>query len=113
MPRLAAVASAYENNIGAVTFIARQELIDLVDAYPEEWILDAIRSAVTHEHRHLAYIQGCLANWKRDGRGKSPPQKRTEPTAGAPPEMVAAICSAGIRPATLTPKKRADVEAVA
>jgi len=111
---LAAVASAYENNIGAVTFIARQELIDLVDAYPEEWILDAIRSAVTHEHRHLAYIQGCLANWKRDGRSKSPPQKRTEPTAGAPPEMVAAICSAwGYDPATLTPKKRADVEAVA
>jgi DnaD/phage-associated family protein len=63
----AEVFSAYQNNIGAVTKITMDKLDgDILDFTPE-WVTAAIGEAVRHEKRSLAYVEGILKGWKRDG----------------------------------------------
>jgi DnaD/phage-associated family protein len=65
---LASVVAAYEDNIGLVTQMLRDELIDAVDEYPADWIIDAIRVAVTQNVRKWKYALAVLENWKKNGR---------------------------------------------
>lgn len=66
--RLASVSRAYEGNIGLITQMTADAIKDLVDEYPEGWILDAIQVAVNNNVRKLSYITAVLKNWKVKGR---------------------------------------------
>lgn len=76
---VAAVASAYEKNIGLITPMIADELKDLLDTYPELWITDAIGIAVLSEKRNLRYVNGILKKWqtegKSNGKGRDAPTK--------------------------------------
>ncbi len=69
-PALAAAAQAYENNIGLLTGAIGERLAELVDEYPDGWVVDAIKRATELEKRSLAYGIGILKGWHRDGRGR-------------------------------------------
>ncbi len=58
----------YENNIGMINPIIAEELRLAEETYPEQWIRDAFREAVTRNKRSWRYIAVILDRWDRDGR---------------------------------------------
>jgi len=58
----------YESNIGALTPILREKLMEDEQTYPPEWIEDAIREAVELNKRSWRYVQRILERWAAEGR---------------------------------------------
>lgn len=78
------VFALYEQNIGMLTPMIADELREAEEQYPEEWIKDAIREAVSLNKRSWRYIVRILENWQTEGRsddaqrrqaGKTDPDK--------------------------------------
>jgi DnaD/phage-associated family protein len=59
----------YEENIGAITPMMAEILKDDEKTYPNSWIEDAIRIAVTRNARNWKYVQAILDRWQKEGRG--------------------------------------------
>ena len=59
----------YEQNIGLLTPLIAEELLEASRAYPAEWIEDAFREAVGYNRRHWRYIRRILETWATEGRG--------------------------------------------
>ena len=62
------IFALYEQNVGALTPILADELRDAEQQYPEEWIRDAIKIALTNNARSWNYIEAILRSWKEKGR---------------------------------------------
>jgi DnaD/phage-associated family protein len=58
----------YEQNIGLVTPIIADRLVDALEHFPEAWISEAIGEAVSYNRRNWRYIQRILENWATEGR---------------------------------------------
>ena len=58
----------YEQNIGPLTPLLAQELMDAEATYPTEWIQDAFREAVALNKRSWRYVQRILERWAAEGR---------------------------------------------
>jgi DnaD/phage-associated family protein len=58
----------YEQNIGLVTPIIADRLVDALERFPEAWIAEAIGEAVSYNRRNWRYIQRILENWATEGR---------------------------------------------
>jgi len=71
-----AVFAAYKNNIGMLTPMNADALKADIDDYTQDWVLAAIEYAVKQEKKSLAYVEGVLKGWKRDGL--TDPRKQTE-----------------------------------
>jgi len=59
----------YEQNIGMLTPMIAEELREAEEQYPEEWIKDAIREAVSLNKRSWRYIARILERWTTEGKG--------------------------------------------
>jgi len=59
----------YEKNIGVITPMMADILKEDEQAYPSEWIEEAIRIAVTRNARNWKYVQAILERWQKEGRG--------------------------------------------
>jgi len=59
----------YEQNIGALTPIMAEELMEAEKAYPAEWIEDAFREAVKSNVRKWRYVESILKAWAAEGKG--------------------------------------------
>ncbi|HEY8445946.1 MAG TPA: DnaD domain protein [Thermomicrobiales bacterium] len=59
----------YEQNIGLLTPLIADQLVDALETYPREWIEDAIYEAVSYNRRSWRYIQRILEKWSVTGRG--------------------------------------------
>jgi len=59
----------YEENIGAITQMMSEILKEDEKTYPEPWIEEAIRIAITRNARNWKYVQAILKRWKKEGRG--------------------------------------------
>src|SRR5574337_504188 len=57
----------YEQNIGPLKPLIADELRDVENEYPAEWIEEAIREAVENNARSLRYVVRILENWKTQG----------------------------------------------
>jgi DnaD/phage-associated family protein len=66
----------YEQNIGSLTPLLSEELMEAEDTYPAAWIEDAFREAVELNKRSWRYIQRILERWAAEGRAEGRPQKR-------------------------------------
>lgn len=64
----AAVFAAYMNNIGLITPIIQEKLEDDIQTYSAAWTVEAIAEASRQEKRSLAYVEGILKRWKREGK---------------------------------------------
>ena len=58
----------YEQNIGPLTPLLADELREAEADYPEDWINDAFKIAVTRNARNWKYIEAILRSWKEKGR---------------------------------------------
>lgn len=62
------IFTLYEQNIGLVTPIIADRLVEAVERYPESWIEEAISEAVSYNRRSWRYVQRILENWATEGR---------------------------------------------
>jgi len=69
VPERPNVFRLYEQNIGLLTPLIADHLVDALESYPTEWIEDAIAEAVAYNRRSWRYIQRILEKWASDGRG--------------------------------------------
>lgn len=58
----------YEQNIGPLTPLLAEELMDAEDTYPAAWIQDALREAVVLNKRSWRYVQRILERWAAEGK---------------------------------------------
>ncbi len=58
----------YEENIGPLTPMIAETLRDAMDAFPENWIREAIQIAVNNNVRRWSYISTILTRWQEEGR---------------------------------------------
>ena len=58
----------YEQNIGPLTQLLAEELMEAEDTYPASWIEDAFREAVELNKRSWRYIQRILERWAAEGK---------------------------------------------
>ena len=59
----------YEQNVGMLTPLIADQLIEAIELYPEGWIDEAINEAVSLNRRNWRYIQRILQRWETEGRG--------------------------------------------
>jgi DNA replication protein len=58
----------YEQNIGPLTPLLAEELMEAEDSYPAKWIEDAFREAVELNKRSWRYVQRILERWAAEGK---------------------------------------------
>jgi DnaD/phage-associated family protein len=58
----------YEQNVGPLTPLLAEELMEAEDTYPATWIEDAFREAVELNKRSWRYIQRILERWAAEGK---------------------------------------------
>lgn len=58
----------YEQNIGLLTPLIADHLIDALETYPAEWIEAAVAEAVAYNRRSWRYVQRILEQWASNGR---------------------------------------------
>jgi DnaD/phage-associated family protein len=78
--------SVYENNIGPITSMTADNLIDAEKTYPIQWIVDAIKLAVENNKRNWRYCETILKRWQTDGKdnGKGKPKTDAPPPSSVP-----------------------------
>ncbi len=64
------ISSLYEQEIGHLTPMIREQIIDWVENHPILWVEDAIKIAVERNKRRVDYVNGILKNWRIEGRGE-------------------------------------------
>ena len=74
------IFALYEQNIGMLTPMIAEELRDAEEQYPEEWIGDAIREAVSLNKRNWRYIARILERWATEGRTDGEERKQASKT---------------------------------
>jgi len=62
------IFTLYEQNIGMLTPMIAEELKEAEKLYPEEWIKEAIKEAVSLNKRSWRYINRILENWSAEGK---------------------------------------------
>lgn len=63
------IYTLYEQNIGMLTPMIAEELREAETLYPEIWIRDAIKEAVSQNKRKWRYIAAILERWTTEGKG--------------------------------------------
>ncbi|HUZ01401.1 MAG TPA: DnaD domain protein [Thermomicrobiaceae bacterium] len=76
----------YEQNVGLVTPIIADQLIEALELYPESWIEDAIHEAVSYNRRQWRYIQRVLERWATEGRGNEADRRHGRPATPFDPD---------------------------
>ena len=61
------IFAIYEREIGALTPIIADELIDAEATYPEDWIIAALQESARQNKRNWKYTLAILKRWKVDG----------------------------------------------
>ncbi|MFC2013393.1 DnaD domain-containing protein [Chloroflexota bacterium] len=76
------IFTLYEQNIGLLTPMIAEELRDAEKLYPETWIKDAIKEAVSLNKRNWRYIAKILERWSAEGKSNGTykrDSKKTDP----------------------------------
>jgi len=60
----------YEENIGPLTPLLADALKEAEQAYPPEWIAEALGEAVKNNKRNWKYVEAILRRWKEEGHAK-------------------------------------------
>ena len=67
------VYEVYSEEIGKITEISKNTLVDAVEHFGEEWVRDAIKVSVLQGHPKWPYIAKILDNWATYGRDAGKP----------------------------------------
>ena len=74
------IFTLYEQNVGMLTPIIAEELIEAEKLYPENWIRDAIKEAVSLNKHSWRYIARILENWSAEGKSDGAHKRDTKKT---------------------------------
>jgi len=80
------IFETFQNEIQMLSVYNRDIINDWIDEYPEDWIIDAIHTAVGANVRKPNYVDGILKNWKTKGRGNKK-AKQESYNAGSQPRF--------------------------
>lgn len=58
----------YEQNIGLLTPLLLDELVEAQQLYPPEWVEEAFRQAVQYNRRNWRYVKRILERWAVEGK---------------------------------------------
>jgi DnaD/phage-associated family protein len=72
------IFTLYEQNIGMLTPLIAESLKDAEKLYPEMWIRDAIKEAVSLNKRSWRYIDRILERWAAEGKDDGTYQRDTK-----------------------------------
>jgi DNA replication protein len=72
------IFTLYEQNVGMLTPMIADELRDAEKLYPEGWIRDAIKEAVSLKKLNWRYIERILERWTAEGKGDGTYQRDTK-----------------------------------
>jgi phage replication O-like protein O len=78
----------YTENIGELTAMMRDELVDAEKEFPQEWFEPAFLEAVKSNVRRWNYVRRILENWKTNGVGWRPGGKQDDRPTKTQPEPV-------------------------
>ena len=78
------IVKIYEREIGSLTGYIGQEIDNMLDDYPEEWIMSAFREAALHNKRNFAYVKAILKRYKEEGINTTAPKTRQATHSGHP-----------------------------
>jgi DnaD/phage-associated family protein len=76
----------FEQNVGLVTPLIADQLIEALELYPEAWIAEAIDEAVGYNRRNWRYIQRILERWATEGRGDETDQRGSAAATSLKPD---------------------------
>ena len=62
------IFTLYEQNIGPLTALISEDLMEAEETYPADWVEDAFREAVRLNKRNWKYILAILESWQAEGR---------------------------------------------
>ena len=80
------IYNLYEQNLGLIhSPLLAEELQDAEQTYPEEWIEEAFRIAVTNNVRRWVYVRRILERWAEKGRGEQRPSSSSAVREERPP----------------------------
>jgi DNA replication protein len=74
------IFTLYEQNIGSLTALLSEDLMEAEETYPAAWIEDAFREAVRLNIRNWKYILAILERWQAEGRDET--DRRTDGRPG-------------------------------
>lgn len=64
---IAEIFKIYEGEIGIITSFVKEEILDAIEHYPRDWIIEAIKEAVSNNARNWNYVEAILKRWKAQG----------------------------------------------
>ena len=76
----------YEQNIGIVTPLIADQLIEALELYPEQWLEEAMAEAVGYNRRSWRYVQRILERWASEGRGHETDHRHSGDAGSLDPE---------------------------
>ena len=62
----------YQSNIGLITAMLKDDLIEAEKTFPADWIEAAFKIAVDNNSRKWSYVKAVLDGWQRNGRDWTP-----------------------------------------
>jgi DnaD/phage-associated family protein len=68
----------YEANIGPLTPLISETLLEAEEQYPAKWIEEAIQIAVENNVRKWKYIEAILERWNKEGKDERQVQRDSE-----------------------------------
>ena len=78
------IFQTYENEIGLLSPIIRDKILDAADSFPSDWIIRAIGRAAELNKRSWGYVAGILRNWEAIGGPQNDsPKRKNEPAQPA------------------------------
>ncbi len=72
------IFTLYEENVGMLNPLIAEWLKEAETLYPESWIRDAIKEAVSLNKRNWRYIDRILENWSAEGRSNGPHKQNSK-----------------------------------
>ena len=72
------IFTLYEDNVGVLSPLLAQELTEAEDRYPQAWISQAFKIAISENKRSWRYIAGILRRWAAEGKDDGKPGRYPE-----------------------------------
>lgn len=74
------IFALYEENIGSLTPMLAEQLKEAESEYPQSWIEEAFRIAVSSNQRKWRYIAGILNSWATEGKDNGESGRHSQTT---------------------------------
>lgn len=79
------IFKVYQDNIGLLTPLIADSIVDAEKTYPLQWIIEAIKLSVENNKRSWRYCETILKRWQSEGKDEG--KGKAKPAAPSMPDM--------------------------